>query len=269
MEQGITPCGLPAHLPVFDAHAHLGEDVVFDVATGEERLLRACRSHGVSGALIQPFICRPDVGETRRIHDRIHALCLAHPRALYGMASVNPYLPEEEYFAEASRCVRELGFRGIKLATTAHGVKPSNRAGMRVFEAARALGVAVMVHTGGGDFGNPAHLLAPVRAYPDLPVVIAHGGGEYQEEAIQLAACHDNVCVEPSWVSILGLKAMLRRLGPDKMMFSSDMPENLPVALAAFAALGAGEPALEKMLWKTACRVFSIGDFNSEGMCGL
>lgn len=34
--------------------------------------------------------------------------------------------------------------------------------------------------------------------------------------------------VEPSWINLLSLEKMAKALGADKLMFSSDMPQNTP-----------------------------------------
>lgn len=244
---------------IFDAHAHLGYDVVFDVGNTEETLLNTCARYGVDGALVQPFLPRPYIEDTRAIHDRIAAFCRAHPGRFYGMASICPHLYPDVVAAECGRCVRELGFRGVKIATTAHGVNPSGKSGMHIFEIADSLGVPVMIHTGGGSFGAPHLLEKPARAFPRVPLVIAHGGGEDGvDEAIRLAKTYDNVYVEPSWINLLGIEKLYHSLGADKLMFSSDMPQNTPAALAIFRAVVRGGRDLDKVLGETAMAVFAI-----------
>ena len=46
-------------MKIFDAHAHLGLDVVFDVENTEQTLLSTLAQYGVDGALVQPFLSRP------------------------------------------------------------------------------------------------------------------------------------------------------------------------------------------------------------------
>lgn len=245
-------------MKIFDAHAHLGLDVVFDVENTEQTLLSTLAQYGVDGALVQPFLSRPYLEDTRAIHDRIHALCAAHPGRFYGMVSICPHLYPEVVEAECARCVRDLGFKGIKIATTAHGVNPSGKSGMHIFEIASGLNVPVMVHTGGGNFGAPHLLEAPARAFPHLPIVIAHGGGEDGvDECVRLGRTYGNIFVEPSWINLLGIEKFARTLGADRLMFSSDMPQNTPAALAIFRAVFQGAD-LEKALGGTAMRVFGI-----------
>ena len=246
-------------MKVFDAHAHLGYDVVFDVEVDEQKLLTTYAANGVDGALVQPFLPRPYIEDTRAIHDRIARFNAAHPGRFYGMISICPHLYPTEVEAECLRCVRDLHFKGIKIATTAHGVSPSSKDGLHIFEIARDLNIPVMVHTGGGSFGEVLLLEKPASLYPDVKIVVAHGGGENGVDAcIRLAEEHENVYVEPSWINLLSLEKMAQRLGADKLMFSSDMPQNTPAELAIFRAVFPDEADLSKVLAGTALRVFNI-----------
>jgi len=246
-------------MKIFDAHAHLGYDVVFDVEVGEEGLLAACRTNGVDGALVQPFLSRPYLKDTMEIHDRIWRLTKAYPGMFYGMISICPHLYPEEVEKECLRCVRELDFRGSEIATTAHGVNPASRDGLHIFDIARDLSIPVMIHTGGGSFGDPLLLEKPASLYPDVKLVVAHGGGESGIDAcIRLASEHENVYVEPSWVNLLSMEKMARMLGAEKIMFSSDMPQNLPAELAIFRAVFPSEADRESVFFKTAAGVFGL-----------
>lgn len=246
-------------MKIFDAHAHLGYDVVFDVEVNEQTLLDIYARHGVDGALVQPFLPRPYLSETVNIHNRIADFCAEHPGRFWGMISICPHLYPKEVEQECERCVRDLGFKGIKIATTAHGVNPSSKDGLHIFDIARDLNIPVMIHTGGGNFGDVLLLEKPASLYPDVKIVVAHGGGETGVDAcIRLAHEHENVYVEPSWINLLSLEKMAAKLGPDKLMFSSDMPQNTPAELAVFRAVFPDENDLDKVLAGTALRVFDI-----------
>lgn len=244
---------------IFDAHAHLGYDVVFDTEVGEDKLLETYRDYGIDGALVQPFLPRPYLEDTRAIHDRIDALTKAYPGRFYGMISICPHLYPQVVEEECARCVRQLGFKGVKIATTAQGVNPSGKSGMHIFEIAQALGIPVMVHTGGGDFGAPHALEKPAQTFTQVPIVIAHGGGaDGVDETIRLAKTYDNVFVEPSWINLLSMEKFANALGAGKIMYSSDMPQNTPAQLAILNAVFQSEKDREMVFFGTAARVFDI-----------
>ena len=108
---------------ILDAHSHLGDDVIFDCAHTEEDLLVNNRKYGITGGIVQPFIGRPYMEITRQYHDRIYEFC-RNNRNYWGMASINPHFRHEEYAEEAGRCIRELGFIGLKLTPVSPAVYP-------------------------------------------------------------------------------------------------------------------------------------------------
>ncbi|MDR0425750.1 MAG: amidohydrolase family protein [Clostridiales bacterium] len=246
-------------MTVINAHAHLGYDCVFDEEETESGLLGGHAAYGIAASIVQPFTPRPDIDEVRRYHDRIYALCLSHKNQFFGMASVDPHLGERVYFDEIERCVKKLGFVGIKLHPLAHAALPGSRDGRRCFEAARRYAVPLMVHTGAGiPFADPARLFEAAEEYRDVRIVVAHAGTDlFFTQALLLAKRHENVFLEPSWLNILNLKKALKDIGAKRIMFSSDHTVNLPVELAKYRAAASGED-LAQMLYKTARAVFSL-----------
>lgn len=245
---------------IIDVHAHLGHDVVFDEESTEQELLEAHQTYGVDVSIVQPFVGRPYLADTMSIHDRIHQLCKNHPGSFYGMASINPHLRPEEYEREASRCIKELGFVGIKITPIAHAANPGSRDGLHVFETATALKVPVMVHTGSGaPFSDPIMVFEAAETFREIPIVLAHAGTDLLfAQALHLARRFEHVYLEPSWLSILNLRKALKTIGPGKIMFSSDHAVNIPVELAKYRTLLEGSPDLEQVLSKTACQVYGL-----------
>ncbi len=245
---------------ILDAHIHLGEDAVFDHVADEEMLLKYCETYGIDGGLVQPSLPRPYIEDTRAIHDRIHRFALKKQRLWWGMASIDPHFRPADYEAEAERCVRELGFVGIKLTPIGHACHPSSRDGMHVFEVCRGLEVPLMIHTGNGiPFADPMASAKALEAFPDVRVVLAHAGSEmFHQSAIYLARKFDNVYLEPSWVGSAGLKRMLAELGSGKIMFSSDLPDQIPVELAKYRSLVRDPEALERVMYKNLAEVYRL-----------
>lgn len=234
---------------ILDAHVHLGEDVVFDEATTENDLLETYKKYRVDGGIIQPHITRPYIDDIRKSHDRIAEFIADAPGLWWGMASINPHLRPDEYDREAYRCVRELGFVGIKITPIGHACHPSSRDGLHVFEMCRELGVPLMIHTGSGiPFSDPVSVVKGVELYPEVIVVLAHAGSEmHHQQAIRLAMKFANVYLEPSWVGSHGVAAMLSSVGDGKILFSSDVVGQLPVELAKYRSLMRDPSALERV----------------------
>lgn len=247
-------------MKILDAHIHLGEDCVFDEVQTEQDILNACEQYGVTGGIIQPFIPRMYVQATREIHDRIAEMCRMYPGRFHGMMSMNPHFAPEDYDAEAKRCLKELGFVGIKITPIAHAAHPAKKDSLHVYEVAREYGVPVMIHTGAGvPFADPMQIAKPVEQFRDVKFVIAHGGSDNMcGSAIYLAQKYDNVFVEPSWLAIHNLENMYHKLGASKMMFSSDMAVNLPVELCKYRQVIKKEEDQEQVFHRTLESVYGI-----------
>jgi len=245
---------------IIDVHAHLGEDYVFDLAQGEAQLLDMYDRCGVDKAIVQPFMYRPYLEEMRAAHDRVARFSRDNPGRIYGMASINPHFTWQDYEDEAQRCVKDLGFVGLKISTIGMAVNPSSKDGLHVFEVARALKVPVMIHTGNGaPLADPASAWKAIEQFPDVKTVLAHtGGNSMQTQAVMLALKYDNVFLEPSWMPSVCIRAMIETVGADRVMFSSDEADNLPAALSIFRLMAGSEAALEQVLCRTARTVYGI-----------
>lgn len=249
---------------MIDAHCHLGYDCVFDQEADEEQLLENFRHFGIDGGIVQPYIPRPYLEEYQKIHDRIHRFAQKHPGRIFGMASMHPQFRPEDYDRETERCVRELGFVGIKITPPGHSCTPCGRSGMHVFEVAGNLDVPVMVHAGMGvPFSDPIKIQPCAQAFPDVRIVIAHCGANfYTQQAVFLAQQYDNVFLEPSGAGIEACADMLRAVGPSKVMFSSDVILQTVTEVAKFRDLHRRglltDDGLEQVMYRTAQQVFRL-----------
>ncbi|HIR92301.1 MAG TPA: amidohydrolase family protein [Candidatus Egerieimonas intestinavium] len=249
---------------IFDAHCHIGEDVVFDQRTTEEELMENFNRYGIHGGLVQPYIPRPYVEEFQKIHDRIYQMTRKYPGKIFGMASMNPHFSREDYDRETRRCVRELHFAAIKITPPGHGISPCSADGMHVFELARELQVPVMVHTGMGiPFADPAKLWPCAEAFPQVPIVVAHAGANfYTQQALWLAKTYENIYLEPSGCGIEAICDMLKAVGPTRVMFSTDVRLQTGEALEKFWDLHwrgiLSDQGLEQVMYKTAAEVFKL-----------
>jgi hypothetical protein len=247
-------------MPIVDVHAHLGVDQIFDYEFTPEELLAGQSANGVTTTIVQPASV-VDLATVRAQHDAIAALAARFPGRFRGMAGPNPRLPEAEYFEEARRCVRELSFVGLKLHTLAHATSPISRAGRRVFEAARALGVPLMIHTGSGiPWAAPA-LIAPVaREVPDVRVVMAHSGMMVlAAEALIVAQGCPNVVLETSWTGGPLVRRFVRTLGADRVVFGSDHGDNVATELTKHRTIGLTDTEIARVLGETAVEVYGLG----------
>ena len=248
-------------MKIVDAHSHLGYDEVFDVDFPEHELIESQEQNGIDITLVQPPTVH-DLAGVQRCHDAVADLARRYPGRFYGIACPNPHLPGDEYETEVRRCVKELGFVGIKLHPFGHATNPSGTHGRRVFEVAEKLGVPVMVHTGAGIPWSAPSLIRPAaEAHPNLKIVVAHAGHMILSgEATQLAEACLNVYLEPSWVGGFAIRNWVRRFGANRVMLGSDHADNTATELAKYRSIGLTEDELSWTLGGTAAAAFGIRD---------
>lgn len=245
---------------IIDVHSHLGYDLVFDELITEEDLVHAYDANRVDVGIVQPLIVEPTHEPQMKIHDDVYGLTQKYPGRFYGMASLNPHCGKEFYWAEIKRCVKDLGFVGIKITPIGHAVNPMSRDGCMAFDAAREFKVPLMIHTGAGiPFALPSLIQPVAKQYKDVQVVVAHsGGGIAASEALIVARECENVYLETSWTAPHVCKAFVKALGASRIMFASDMFDNQVVEVHKWRTLGIPEADLEWVMWKTAAEVYGI-----------
>ena len=245
-------------MKIIDTHVHLGWDYVFDEGQTEEQILQYGEKNGIYGGIVQPFIPRPYLKDTMEIHDRIKAFCDANP-TYYGMASISPHFNYADYERELERCVKQLGFKGVKITTIGHPCDPCSKDAYHVYECARGLNIPVMIHTGAGyPFADPMKLEKPLRDYPDVKFVIAHAGQDlYHFLAIQMCQRFPNAYLEPSWCSVVSLENMRNKVGASRIMFSADVVPNQEPEITKYNCVFSGDE-LEQVYHRTAEAVFGL-----------
>ena len=169
--------------------------------------VRALHAHGL-------LLPQPD-------NDRVEAALRAYPDRFSGFVFVNPAHPE--MLAEAERRL-DAGFRGIKLALLQYPAALDGPEISQLCDLARARHVPVFFHQ--GLTAATADASRMVRRFPDVRFIVAHAGVQYFDQAVALAESHANVWLDTSsyFVTPAKLRRLLRRPGPGKLMFGSDVP---------------------------------------------
>ena len=244
-------------MPVIDAHSHLGEDRVFDLDDSEEVLLEGMERANIEVSLVQPY---PAPNSAKATHDRIAAMAKQHPAHIFGIASINPHQDQQAYFNELSRCVKELGFVAVKLHTIGHAMNPAGADGTTVFESASQLGIPVMVHTGAGiPFAAPTSVIPQLKAFPQVPVILAHAGhGIFSGEATAVAEAYPQVSLEPSWCTFYHIGAMVAAVGAGRVMLGTDLAQNTRIMIETIRAIGLSKEDEAMVMGGAAERIFKL-----------
>ena len=243
---------------IIDAHTHLGTSRVTAINPTEEGWLKTMKRYGIDG--IFSFPLPEPYPDSKTVHDRIYRFTQDYPGKVWGVIDMNPRHDEEEYVAEVTRCVKELGFLAVKLHPYLESTKPQGPQAVKVYETARKLDIPVIVHTGMGvPLALPSLMIPIAQQYPDIPFVLAHaGGGMYFDEALIAARLCDNIFLDMSTTSVFSLKSGLASIGASKMMFGSDGEINVGPELAKVEALDLPGDVAEQYLSKTAIDLYKM-----------
>ena len=186
-------------------------------------------------------------------------------------ASINPVTmsnPEESL----EKCVKEMGFRGLKLYPTYQHFFPNQREVYPLYAKALELDVPVMFHTGSSiykhsklKYGDPLHLDEVAADFSDLKIVMAHSGrGFWYDRAFFLSRLHKNLYMEISGLPPQKLLHYFPELekNADKVIFGSDWPgvKGIKENIDALRSLPLKEKTIERILYRNAERLLGISN---------
>lgn len=188
---------------------------------------------------------------------------------LIPFCSINP-MYHNDLAGELARCVGELGFKGMKLYPTYQHYYPNDARMYPLYAKAEELNIPVLIHTGSSIFkgtrlkyGDPLFLDDVAVDFPDLTLVMAHGGrGFWYDRAFFLTRLHSNVYIDIAGLPpqrLLDYYPELERL-TDKFVFGSDWPGIRSIAdnIAAVQAMPISEEGKERILWKNAAKILGL-----------
>ena len=180
----------------------------------------------------------PDImGFTDSTNDFAARYASANPERLLPYGGVHPRFTTDP--AAGVDRLLELGIRMLKIHPN-HQAFPANAyttgldALARIYRRCEERGLPVLVHTGTSIFpgarskwGNPMELDDVAIDFPDLPLVMAHGGRPlYMEEAFFILRRHRHVRLDVSGIPPLKLLDYFPRLAEigDRVLWGTDWP---------------------------------------------
>jgi uncharacterized protein len=204
-------------------------------------------------------------------NDEVAGLVEAHPDRFVGIASVDLHRPLHAV-RELRRCVRELGFRGLRVVPWLWNLPPDDRRYYPLYAECCELDVPFCLqvgHTGPlcpSEPGRPIPYLDHVALeFPELRIVGGHIGYPWTAEMISLATKYPNVYIDTSAYTATRypteIVEFLRSHGRRKVMFGSNHPAwPAPECLRGLDQLGLDEEARGLFLHDNAERVFKLSE---------
>lgn len=185
-------------------------------------------------------------------------------------ASIDPLTDDDP--ANLLRHYLDLGpIRGLKLYPSYQFFYPNDPVAYPLYEVCQEHGLPVLFHIGSSvipgtrmKYCDPIHLDELAVDFPELVVVMAHGGRGYWYDACAfLAAHHRNFYIDVTGLvpnRLLDHFPTLERIA-HKVVFGSDwpaMPRSVGANVAVIRGLGLSASALDDILYRNAARLLRL-----------
>ena len=157
----------------------------------------------IDQAVLLPIDCTSTFGCCIVTNEQVAALAEKYPRFI-GFASVDPHRKDAVSILE--HAINVLGLRGLKLDPSLQYFHPNDRTyAYPLYEVCAELKVPVLMHLGlswsprgSASYARPLHLEDVLQDFPNLPIIIAHFGWPWVEEALMLALKYPNAYLDTS-----------------------------------------------------------------------
>jgi predicted TIM-barrel fold metal-dependent hydrolase len=242
---------------IVDAHTHIGSDLYAGGFSGGQRLdaadryVQIMRANGVDKGFT--FTLYGLVQDPQEGNDQLARARDRYPDVIIPWCTVDPYWPEAKLRQEIRRCVKELGFPGLKFHPWIQGFSLMVGGMKAVAEECIDLNVPVTFHDGTPTYCTALQVVYFARAYPQLRVLSAHAGlREGWRDIIAPAKELKNYWICLSGPTQQGIQTLYDELGADRLMFGSDGGSGHPAVVANYLrrirALRAPAEDIEKIL---------------------
>jgi predicted TIM-barrel fold metal-dependent hydrolase len=172
--------------------------------------------------------------------EEIYEYCSKYPNRFVGFTSVHPdrYKPE----LKVERAIKEYGMKGIKLYPHS-GFYPNDYRLYGVYQKCIESDVPVMIHTGikavqwqSIKYNNPIFIDDVAVRFPELKIVMCHGGYPWVEEFMTVVHTNPNTWVDLSFLDYIEkmyckpglvettLKRLIKLVGIERIVWGSEGP---------------------------------------------
>lgn len=202
-------------------------------------------------------------------NDEVATFVRAYPDRLVGVAAVDLYQPMAAV-RELRRCVRELGFRALRVVPWLWNLPPDDRRYYPLYSECIELNIPICLqvgHTGPlcpSEPGRPIPYLEHVALeFPELRIVAGHIGFPWTLEMISLATKFENVFIDSSAYKPRryppDFVEFLRGRGRKKVLFGTNYPMLIAAdCMAELDALQLNDETKRLFLEGNARRVFGL-----------
>ncbi len=234
-----------------------------------EDVVASLRAHGVVRAVVTGRDCETTYGSPSN-NDSVAAFVGRFPEMFLGFIGLDPHKGMAAV-AALRRAVVDHGFRGASIDPYLARIPADHARYYPLYAACCELNVPLVVTTGPAtlvpgavmDHAAPSHIDAVARDFPELSVVISHGGYPYVNQAIMVAQRNANVYLDLSEYERAPMaEAYVQAANtmiPGKVLFASAHPfVDFRQALALYEELPFAPEVRRAVLHDNAARLLGL-----------
>lgn len=202
-------------------------------------------------------------------NDDVASIVAAYPGRFVGVASIDPS-SRDGAIAEISRAV-EAGFRAINIEPASYPtpMKADDRRLYPIYAHCEGLRIPVLIMAGGSagpdlSYTDPTHLDRVAADFPNLKIVVTHGGWPWVHQVLHIAYRRPNLYVSPDQylANMPGMHDYVAAADgflSDRFLYGSSYPFT-PVDKYAewFRALPIRPESMERVLFRNAAELLRI-----------
>ena len=208
-----------------DTHLHVALRPFLNLQpVSVDALVEDLAHHGFDGGWISSVdaLTTRDLAVQQRSNDALADMARRYPGRIAGFGTVDPGAMEAAA-REVERCARELRLAGIKLHPWLQAFSVVHPGMALIMEAAGAMGLPVLFHDGTPPYAAPSQIAWLAERFPHATIILGHTGlVDLWREATALGRLYANLWLQPCAAPPIAIRAALRAVGPDRLLFGSD-----------------------------------------------
>lgn len=200
---------------IIDAHNHLGSRV--DIRQNPESLIEQMDQVGVDKCVVFPFPIEWD-------NDYVEKSVKKYPTRLIGFVGVDAW--KENATDTIEKYVQSYGAKGIKLHPLRNGYPlDMHKLTDPIFRKAVEYSIPIICHGCDEVFNNPYQFEEMARTFPEVCLIMAHGGFLWaREQGLRVANRNKNIWVETSIMYSSDVRNFVDLIGAERVIWGTDTP---------------------------------------------